>query len=385
MAVSTRDLFLTAVLIASFLSKAEAQRGFPITGRTKIEGGGLDGARIVVYKDGEKERTLSDGVGKFDLELDFGHKFILSFEKEGWVTKKLVFDTHAPGEAIANGFTPFEFAVSLFRQYDDINIVVFNQPVGMIRYEPSVDDFDYDTDYTKSIQSQLEEVMEQVADREKQEEKKAKDLAKQKAQEEKERAKAAAEAKKQEEARMREEAARVEAARKEKEQQAQAARAAEEERKAAEAEIKAEAPLPVPEEKIRKEPAPAPEPRLIVRNGTTAQANPGEDGRRASGPISDSEASPVRPAGANPADEAPPAAREEVVEVVRDEELTVEPNTLTTRITLTRAGVSTEYRRIVHKWGGVFYFKNGESCSKEVYEKEAMAGHVEAAIAGATR
>ena len=74
-----------------------------------------------------------------------------------------------------------------------------------------------------------------------------------------------------------------------------------------------------------------------------------------------------------------------MVEVVRDEELTVEPNTLTTRITLTRAGVSTEYRRIVHKWGGVFYFKNGESCSKEVYEKEAMAGHVEAAIAGATR
>jgi hypothetical protein len=41
-------------------------------------------------------------------------------------------------------------------------------------------------------------------------------------------------------------------------------------------------------------------------------------------------------------------------------------------IRLERAGVLTEYRRVSHKWGGVFFFKNGESCSQTVYETEAL-------------
>lgn len=82
----------------------------------------------------------------------------MSFEKDGFVAKKISFNTKAPAEAVPNGFTPFDFAVSLFKQYDDINLVVFNQPVGIIHYDSKLGDFDYDTDYTKSIQSQLEAV-----------------------------------------------------------------------------------------------------------------------------------------------------------------------------------------------------------------------------------
>ncbi|MCB9170167.1 MAG: hypothetical protein H6594_07445 [Flavobacteriales bacterium] len=381
----TIHLLLSTLLACTLVPSAEAQRGFPITGRTKIEGGGMDGARIVVYKDGEKERTLSDGVGKFDLELDFGHKYILSFEKEGWVTKKLVFDTHAPAEAIANGFVPFEFAVSLFKQYDDINIVVFNQPVGIIRYEPSVDDFDYDTDYTKSIQSQLEDVQEQVANKQKEEEKNTKEEAKRQAAEAKQQAKAEAEARKQAEERAREEADRAEAARKEQERKAEQAR---QEAEAAQAEaVKDEQAVPPPKPPVKEaeKPARAPSPRMVAHNGLTADVNVGEDGRRVDQATAGDEDSPVRPARADPGAEERPTVPVIVEEVVRDEELQVEPNSLTTRITLTQGGVATEYERIVHKWGGVFYFKNGASCTREIYEKEALAGHVEPAIAGATR
>ncbi|MBK6410082.1 MAG: hypothetical protein IPF78_10330 [Flavobacteriales bacterium] len=56
--------------------------------------------------------------------------YVLSFEKPGFVTKKLSFNTNAPASASPIGFTPFDFVVSLFKQYDGMNTVVFNQPVG---------------------------------------------------------------------------------------------------------------------------------------------------------------------------------------------------------------------------------------------------------------
>ena len=135
----------------------------------KVEGADLGNARVVVYKNGSKERSITSNLNKFTLDLDLNANYVLSFEKDGYVAKKVSFNTKAPAEAIANGFTPFDFAVSLFKQYDDINIVVFNQPVGMIRYDDDTGDFDYDTDYTKSIQSQLQQVLAQVEQKQKEE------------------------------------------------------------------------------------------------------------------------------------------------------------------------------------------------------------------------
>src|SRR5262245_19703257 len=92
-----RALGLSAsLIIAACAGDALAQGTFTINGRTKIEGGSLDGTKVVVYKNGEKERVLNSNLSRFTLELEIGHNYILSFEKDGFVTKKLSFDTHAP-------------------------------------------------------------------------------------------------------------------------------------------------------------------------------------------------------------------------------------------------------------------------------------------------
>ena len=376
-------LLMTGVLLASV---STAQRAFTITGRVKVEGGGLENTKVVVYKNGEKDRVITSGLGKFNLDLALNANYVLSFEKDGFVTKKLVFDTKVPADAAANGFAPFEFAVSLFKQYDDINIVVFNQPVGMIRYEASVDDFDYDTDYTKSIQSQLQAVMEQVEQKQAEEqqaaweqERSAAEAAKAKAQAEAE-AKRAAEAAAKDEAKRKAaeeaEAARLAAsARKaEEERKAAEARKAEEERKAAASAAKAELPpRPAPVVTAKEEPPPPPPAPRVTRNALSARVVEGEDGRRAQVPVAGEEASPVRPAPAQQGAEDRPEEPAHVAEVVREEQLVVEPNKVMTVIRLEREGVSTEFKRIVHKWGGIYYFKNGDSCSREVYESEALA------------
>ncbi|MCB0794744.1 MAG: hypothetical protein KDB88_08410 [Flavobacteriales bacterium] len=349
-----------AALVASPYS--QAQSGFQLNGRLKIEGGSTDGARVVVYKEGKQDRTLERGVNKFTMDLDFNANYVLSFEKEGYVTKKLVFNTQAPAEAVANGFAPFEFAVSLFKQYDDVNTVVFNQPVGIIRYESSVDDFDYDTDYTRSIQSALELAQQQTEEKAKEEGKKEKEEAKRAEQERKEAEKAAAEAAKLADAQAREEEKRAEQAQK-AEQERLAQLAAQEEQKAPE-------PIPV----IQKEdPPPPPSPRPVQRNLLMAEVREGADDRRGSSAVEGSDRSPVRPAQPMALEEERPEQIEAEVEVVRQEELIVEKNQVITVIRLESELDSVEFKRIAHKWGGVFYFKNGAAISQQIYESEALA------------
>lgn len=389
-----RACAIAGALVISSAAGVLAQGSFQINGRVKVEGGGLDGVKVVVYKDGQKQRTLSSGLSKFSMDLDLNAAYILEFEKDGFVTKKLSFDTHAPAEAIANGFTPFEFAVSLFKQYDDVNTVVFNQPVGMIRYDKNADDFDYDTDYTKSIQSALEKTMQEVAAKQEQEktrdadEARAKakadadkarqdaEAARQKAKADKEAAEAAKRAQEQREA----EVKKADAAAKKAEQDrlAEEARKKKEETRPApppapKAKPKEDPPAPVAKSEPAKRPDPPPPPIVAKPNGTRAEPRSGEASRRSAPANEGVEGSPIRAAEANEVVEARPEPSVETAEVIRNEELIVETNQVITRIELDNGRERVEYRRVVHKFGPIFYFKNGQSISKLIYESEALA------------
>lgn len=379
-----RHLLLLAIVILPAFTWAQGR--FTVNGRLKIEAGDLSGTRAVVMKDGVKERTLTDGLNKFSLDLEIGHNYILSFEKDGYVAKKISFNTHAPAEAAAAGFTPFDFAVSLFKQYDDINIVVFNQPVGMIRYDDKTGDFDYDTDYTKSIQSQLQEVLTKVEQKQKDEEVNAKAKAKAEAEAEKqaaakarqeavaqkqaeEKAKAAAEAQKQAEAR-----AKTEAEAADRAAQAKAKAKAEEttrvqkvEEKPA-SEVKAERPVPPAPVNERKVVRPSVEPTAV-----TSQARTGQDDRRSISPVVQEEASRMVRALTNSNAEERPDEPEEVAVVETDQQTFVEPNRVTTVVTVRTGLVVDEYRKVTHKWGGQYFFKNGLTCSQEVYQRGVQA------------
>lgn len=369
-------LFSAAITLLVMAASTLAQDGrFTINGRVKIEGGGLDGTRVVVMRNGVKDRVLTNNLSKFSLELDLGQNYTLCFEKDGFVTKKLSFDTHAPADAAANGFTAFEFAVSLFKQYDDVNTVVFNQPVGMIRYDATLGDFDYDTDYTKSIQSQLQQAQQAVAKKQEEE-----------AEQEKARAKeeAAAKAKAAEEDKA--------LARQQKEQEEEARKAGAERRKA---EAAAQKPPPAPKVKEKPDPAPAvraeappkppapvtkvearkppPPPPPATARATPVKANAGTDQRRSPSARTGSEANPVRPAKAVAGSEERPDVTPPEHVTVRNEQLIVEPNQVITLITVDTDARTLEYRKVVRKYGSVHYFRNGVPCSQLVYEREALA------------
>lgn len=373
--------FLLAAFALFMAAGLHAQGRFTVNGRMKVEGSDLSGARAVVYKNGVKERTITTGLTKFSLELDLNANYIVSFEKDGYVAKKLSFNTHAPAEAAAKGFTPFDFAVSLFKQYDDINLVVFNQPVGMIRYDAAAGDFDYDTDYTKSIHSQLQEATQRVERKQKEEQQAAAQAEKQKAEDAKAQAKAKAEAEKQAAAQAAAEAKRqAEAERQAKAEQArqEAAQREAEKQRPAQA-VKTEAPKPVaptpPAPKPEKPIPPAPAPQ---RATLAAEPVKGHDGRRMVEPVMAEEPSRVERARPHSASEERPAAERDEPVVNRTEDLVVETGKVTTIVRIEVDGKSTEYRRVYHKWGGTFFFKDGQACSQVEYDSavrtEQLAG-----------
>ena len=360
------------------------QGRFTVNGRMKIEGGDLSSTRVVVMKDGVKERTISSGLNKFTLDLETGHTYILSFEKDGYVSKKLSFNTNAPAEAAANGFTPFDFAVSLFKQYDDINLVVFNQPVGIIRYDEKTGDFDYDTDYTKSIQSQLQQVLAEVEQKQKEEgdaakaqEAKAVEEAKAKAKAEAEaqkqaaaKAKAEAEAQKQATAKAKAEAEAQKQAEAKAQAEAEAMRRAEAAKNTPAAPVASERPQ-APEKAIEA-PAPKPAKRAAAppaqHAASISKGVEGSDVRRTASPMVQEEASRVQRARMNTSEEVRPVEAVEVPEVLVDQRTIVETKQVVSIITVTRGSTVTENRKVTYKSGGQYYYKNGATCSQEMFQ-----------------
>jgi flagellar biosynthesis GTPase FlhF len=139
--------------------------------KIKVEDGDINGVTVVLRNLTSGENNEIPGQQRMDLELRLDNNYIISFTKQGYITKRIAFDTRMPIDRSKQELYPFNFEVILFPQYEGLNVVVFNQPVAKIFFDPLLDDFDYDTDYTKQIQSALKKAEEELVQRQKEEHK----------------------------------------------------------------------------------------------------------------------------------------------------------------------------------------------------------------------
>lgn len=133
-----------------------------------IENGNFNESKITLSKDGSTLMTL-DGKRNQKLKLEFESDYIIAFSKPGYITKEIRVNTNVPDERAQQGFEDYKIGVRLFKQYEGVNIVVYNQPVAFICYLPEDDEFGYNVDYTRSILSELtiaENLLQQKANEE---------------------------------------------------------------------------------------------------------------------------------------------------------------------------------------------------------------------------
>ena len=146
-------LFVIGLLLAEGLF-AQKIRFF---GKFVVEKGDMDKAVIHITKNGSPVRTITPQGQKFEFDCEVNSEYIFSFEKPGYITKRISINTYVIEDRMNEGFDPFRFNVYLFPQLEGVNTVMFNQPVGKIMYKEDLDDIGYDTDYTKSIEAQMKE------------------------------------------------------------------------------------------------------------------------------------------------------------------------------------------------------------------------------------
>lgn len=150
------------IILSLFIfTTVHAQVGLEVPVKVDVENGKVDDVLIKLMKNGKTVFSQSSA-SKLKLRLNFNSNYTIVFTKPGYITKSVEFDTKAPADHIEDGFDPYKIGVKLFKQYDGVNITVYNQPVGKIRFDKDLDEFNYDTDYSKSILSNLKETEEKL-------------------------------------------------------------------------------------------------------------------------------------------------------------------------------------------------------------------------------
>ena len=158
--IFSRILFIGAIFFAGKPAAAQ-QKHFVVPVDFMAVNGTFEESKVKVLKNGQPDFTLP-GKASMKLKLDFNYDYTIIFSKPGYITKTVEIITNVPAERISRPVDPYMIGVRLFKQYEGINIVVYNQPVAKIQFDLFKDEFDYDTDYSKSILSELNKTEQQL-------------------------------------------------------------------------------------------------------------------------------------------------------------------------------------------------------------------------------
>lgn len=123
----------------------------------------LKDAQISLFEESNKIKTVStDDKGEFSFTLDLNKNYLIEITKTGMITEKVKVLTHTTGKTSKTLAWNLGFSVSLFDMVDGLNTAVLNDPVKIIKYFPTIDDFESDKPYAASMDKKLETLMAQA-------------------------------------------------------------------------------------------------------------------------------------------------------------------------------------------------------------------------------
>jgi tetratricopeptide (TPR) repeat protein len=119
----------------------------------------LDGVKVTVKKDGTvHNNSTTRANGKYEFYLSSNAKYEFIFEKEGFVTRKIVIDSkNIPQEVVGAGIimptdmTMFEITEAM----KDADLSVFDQPIGIAKYDPGQADLVWDFAHTSRVKGEI--------------------------------------------------------------------------------------------------------------------------------------------------------------------------------------------------------------------------------------
>lgn len=153
------SLLLSPIVVQAQEDGSAAIDGFhlPVSGRIIDGDAKLAGCEVILYKENEKVSTLTtDKSGKFSANLDLNASWGITFQKDGYVAKRMVFDTHLPrvkgdAELVIEPMV-MEVGMLPLAKYEGANTDELDFPFAIVKWDRSLGTFSQDHDYTMGMQ-----------------------------------------------------------------------------------------------------------------------------------------------------------------------------------------------------------------------------------------
>lgn len=145
--------FFILLLIWSFSTNAST---FKLIGVTTANELPLTNVLVTVYEGSYPvTRSYTENNGKFVVSLEFNKKFTINLEKEGYASEMIMVNTNLP-EMSSDQPTSHEISLKMFALKNEAVSFTFNEPVAIIAFHESVNDFTSDINYKKTFISKDE-------------------------------------------------------------------------------------------------------------------------------------------------------------------------------------------------------------------------------------
>lgn len=159
-----RTILLTYIIFSFCSLNAQTNTLLKVKGIT-TNGGAintsiLEGVTVNIYKYNDKIDTFkSDKKGNFQFEIEMNSYIILEFLKEGFLSKKILFDTKNQRIDYSKNYIPFNFEIMMLEEVEDVNYDDIDFPITMIKYSEEEKEFLYVEKYTNDMIKRQEKVI----------------------------------------------------------------------------------------------------------------------------------------------------------------------------------------------------------------------------------
>lgn len=128
-----------------------AQNRYLVFGKASLTEGNISGIDAQL-KSGNSALSLQvNEKGEFKCELNWNQDYLFVFSKKGYIAKSIRFSTEVPSNINRNTIEPYMLLVELSPVMANVDTAFFENPVGFIRFDATLNDFDFDRDYSLKV------------------------------------------------------------------------------------------------------------------------------------------------------------------------------------------------------------------------------------------
>jgi hypothetical protein len=122
----------------------------------------LENVTIHIYEYNKKITSYnSDSKGKFEFTIPKNSYIVLVFEKNNFISKKILFDTRT--NAKTKKIKPFDLEVVMLEYIKGVDYSDLDFPITRVEYQEEYNDYNYAEKYTKMMMKKQEKVLSKMA------------------------------------------------------------------------------------------------------------------------------------------------------------------------------------------------------------------------------